>query len=70
MIRKWRQYPCKTVPTFVDLIEFADDVQTDLWELILEEVKEKWEEVFDGELLPEQWREATDLGGKGRPDVL
>jgi hypothetical protein len=52
------------------LIEFADDVQTDLWELVLEEVEEKREEVFDGELLSEQRCEATDLGGKSRPDVL
>jgi len=57
-------------PTFVDLIEFADDIQTDLRELVLEEVEEKWEKVFNGWLLPKQWCEAADLGGKSCSDVL
>jgi len=56
--------------TFVDLIQFADDVQTNLWELVLEEMEEKRQKVFDGRLLPEQRCEATDLGGKSRPDML
>ena len=43
----------RTKPTCVDLIKFADDVQTNLWELVLEEVKEKRQKVFDGELLPQ-----------------
>ena len=57
-------------PTFVDLIKFADDIQTDLRELVLEEVEEKWKKVFDGRLLSKQWREATDLGGKSCSDML
>jgi len=61
---------CETGPTFVDLIQLADDVQTDLRELVFEEVEEEWEKVFNGRLLPEQRCEATDLGGKSRPDML
>jgi len=57
-------------PTLVDLIEFADDIQTDLWELVLEEVKEKRQKVFDGRLFPKQRCEATYLRGKSRSDVL
>jgi hypothetical protein len=45
------------------LIEFAYNIQTHFWELILEEVEEKRKKVFDGELFSEKWREATDLGG-------
>ena len=69
MISKLTQH-CTRRPTFVDLIEFADYIQTDLWELVLEEVEEKWEKVFDGRLLPKQRCEATYLGGKSRSDVL
>ena len=56
--------------TFVDLIEFADDVQANLWELVLEEVEEKRKKVFNCELLPKQWCEPADLGGESRPDML
>ena len=57
-------------PTFVDLIEFADDIQANLRELVLEEVEEEREKVFDGRLLPKQRCEATYLGGKSRSDML
>lgn len=56
--------------TFINLIKFADDVQTDFRELVLEEVEEKREKVFNGGLFPKQRCEATDLGGKSRPDML
>lgn len=59
-----------TNPTFVHLIEFADNVQTYFRELILQKVEEKREQVFNSGLFPEQRSKATDLGGKGRPDVL
>ena len=59
-----------TKHTFIDLIEFADNIQTNLRELILEEVEEKRQKVFDGGLLPQERCEATDLCGEGRPDVL
>lgn len=62
--------PCEESPTFVDLIEFADDIQAYFRELVLEKVEEKRKKVFDGELFPKQWREATDLGGKSRSDML
>jgi hypothetical protein len=52
------------------LIELADNVQTYFREFVLEEVKEKREEMFDGELFTKQRRKATDLGGKSCPDVL
>lgn len=60
----------ETKPTFIDLVELADDVQTYFRELVLEEVEEKWQKVLDGVLLSEQRREATDLGGESCPDVL
>jgi hypothetical protein len=62
--------PCKTKFTFVDLIEFADDIQAYFRELVFKKVEEKRKKVFDSELFTKQWREATDLGGKSRPDVL
>jgi hypothetical protein len=42
-----------TKPAFIDLIEFADDVQTYFRELVLEKVEEKWKKVFDGVLFPQ-----------------
>lgn len=62
--------PCEAKHTFVDLIQFADDVQTNLWELVFEEVEEKRQKVLDGKLFPEQRCEAADLSGKSRPDML
>ena len=61
---------CEAKPTFIDLIEFADNIQTNLRELVFEEVEEKRQEVFDGGLLPQERCEATDLCGESRPDVL
>jgi hypothetical protein len=57
-------------PTIIDLVEFADDVQTYFRELVLEEVEEKRKKVFDGVLFSEQRCKATDLGGKSRSDML
>lgn len=69
MIRKWK-HPWEMTSTCVNLIELADNVQSDLRKLVLEEMEEKRKKVFDGGLLPEQRCKATYLGGKGRPDVL
>lgn len=54
----------------VDCFQFADDVQTDFWELILEEVQEKREEVLDGRLFAEEGRKAGDLVRDRSANVL
>ena len=61
---------CEATLTFVDLVEFANDVQSDLRELVLEEVEKKREKVFDCGLFPKQRCEAAYLGGESRPNML
>ena len=56
--------------TGVNEFELADDVQPNLWELILEKVEEQRKEMLDGSILPEEWRETVDLVGKCSADVL
>lgn len=57
-------------PTFIDLIEFANDVQTYFREFVLEKVEEKRKKVFDGVLFPKQRSKTADLGGKSSSDML
>jgi len=56
--------------TIVDHLELADEVQSDLGELVLQKLEEQGQEVFLGRLLSEQRSETTDLLGQSSSDML
>lgn len=56
--------------TGIDLIKFADDVQPDFRELVLQQVKEERQKMLDGGVFSEQRGKAADLVGQGSADVL
>lgn len=56
--------------TGIDLIKFADDVQPDFRELVLQQVKEERQKMLDGGVFSEQRGKAADLVGQGSTDVL
>lgn len=55
---------------FVYQLQFRDDVETDIWEVVLEHVQEHWEQVCDCLVLAENWCEAADLSTKSCAHVL
>ena len=56
--------------TIVDHLELADEVQSDLGELVLQKLEEQGQEVFLGRLLSEKRSETTDLLGQSSSDML
>ena len=56
--------------TGVDLLQFRDDVESDVGEFVLEQLEEEGEEMFDGVILAEERSEARDLRSEGGADVL
>ena len=54
----------------VDSFQFADDVQSNLREFVLQEVKEERQQVLDSGVLAKEWRKAGDLVGHSRAYML
>lgn len=55
--------------TFVDELELADQLKSDVRLFILEKLQEQRKEVFDRSLLAQQRSESTDVSSKGSFNV-
>ena len=56
--------------TFVDHLELADQVETDLAELVLKQLEEEGKKVLDSGLVTEEGSEAGDLHSEGGSNML
>jgi hypothetical protein len=52
------------------LLEFTDDVQTNIGKFILQQVQEELKKMIDGRTMTEEGCEPSDLVCKGGPDML
>jgi hypothetical protein len=56
--------------TFVNLLEFTDDVQPDIGEFILQQVQEELKKMIDGGTMTKERCKPSNLVCKGSPDML
>lgn len=56
--------------TLVDRLQLGDDVQPDIGELVLQQLQEEGQQVFNRGIFAEQRGQAADLGAEGGSDVL
>jgi hypothetical protein len=52
------------------LLEFTDDVQTNIGKFILQQVQEELKKIIDGRTMTEERCKPSDLICKGGPDML
>ena len=57
-------------PYLIDLIQLADDIEPNIGECILEQRQEDGNQVLNGRLFPQHWRELHDHSRESCTDVL
>ena len=56
--------------TTVDRFQLADNIQANLGELVLQQMKEQGEQMFYGCFATEKWSQPTNMVGKSSSNVL
>lgn len=63
-------YVIKALHTTVNGFQFANNIQANLGEFVLQQMKEQGEQVFDGCFTTKKWSQSTNMIRKSSSNVL